>query len=116
MRISDWSSDVCSSDLGLSALYLRLPVGYRVGMNSTMGRAYLASLSASERMRIIQALEPGLVSPKMMSKACREFKSSGCCFGIGDWKPGIHAVAAPFATLTGEGALDRKSTRLNSST
>lgn len=89
---------------GSSALYLRLPVGYRVGMNSTMGRAYLASLSASERMRIIQALEPGLVSPKMMSKACREFKASGCCFGIGDWQPGIHAVAAPFATLTGEGA------------
>lgn len=88
---------------GSSALYLRLPVGYRVGMNSTMGRAYLASLPAPERAQLIQTLEPGLLPSRMVSKACREFKTSGCCFGVGDWQPGIHAAAAPFATLTGEG-------------
>lgn len=88
---------------GSSALYLRLPVGYRVGMNSTMGRAYLASLSLPERTALLQTLEPGLVSSTKISKACRELKATGCCFGIGDWQPGIHAVAAPFATLTGEG-------------
>ncbi len=89
---------------GSSALYLRLPVGYRVGMNSTMGRAYLASLPDDERSRLLDALvlPPGM--PDMMRRACKDFAQSGCCYGIGDWQPGINAVAAPFATLTGESA------------
>ena len=39
----------------------------------------------------------------MMKKACVDFEHTGCCYGLGDWQPGINAVAAPFATLTGEG-------------
>ena len=88
---------------GSAALYLRLPVGYRAGMSSTMGRAYLASLPESEREKLLGSpgLPPGMRA--MMKKACNELKESGCCYGIGDWQPGINAVAAPFATLTGEG-------------
>ena len=88
---------------GSAALYLRLPVGYRAGMNSTMGRAYLASLPPSERERVLGTLALPLDMAGMMEKACQEYEKSGCCYGIGDWQPGINAVAAPFATLTGEG-------------
>lgn len=88
---------------GSAALYLRLPVGYRVGMNSTMGRAYLASLPGSERAALLKTLDVAVATPEMMANASKDFEKFGCCFGIGDWQPGINAVAAPFATLTGEG-------------
>lgn len=88
---------------GSVALYLRLPVGYRVSMNSTMGRTYLASLPKAEQ----DALLPGLNLPADMSatlkKAGADLATTGCCYGIGDWQPGINAVAAPFTAITGEG-------------
>ncbi|TEA78902.1 IclR family transcriptional regulator [Allopusillimonas ginsengisoli] len=87
---------------GSAALYLRLPVGYRVGMNSTMGRAYLASLPAAERERLLETLSLPRGMSRIMNQACKDFALSGCCYGIGDWQPGINAVAAPFATPTGE--------------
>jgi DNA-binding IclR family transcriptional regulator len=88
---------------GSAALYLRLPVGFRVAMNSTMGRAYLASMSAQERKQLIDrlGLSPGM--DDMLKKACTDFEQTGCCYGLGDWQSGINAVATPFATLTGEG-------------
>jgi DNA-binding IclR family transcriptional regulator len=88
---------------GSAALYLRLPVGFRVAMNSTMGRAYLAGMPARERQGLIDTLALSPDMDDMMKKACSDFEHTGCCYGIGDWQPGINAVAAPFATLTGEG-------------
>lgn len=88
---------------GSAALYLRLPAGYRVAMHSTMGRAYLASLSPSDRKRLLAELDLPAQMPALMKKACAEAAETGCCYGIGDWQPGINAVAAPFETLTGEG-------------
>jgi DNA-binding IclR family transcriptional regulator len=88
---------------GSTALYLRLPVGYRVAMNSTMGRAYLASMPAADRKSLLDTLKLPADMGDMMKKAHKEFEQTGCCYGIGDWQPGINAVAAPFATLTGEG-------------
>lgn len=88
---------------GSAALYLRLPVGYRVSMDSTMGRTYLASLNAHER----EALLPKLETPAHMSdtllRAQKDYENSGCCYGLGDWQAGINAVAAPFTAITGEG-------------
>jgi DNA-binding IclR family transcriptional regulator len=88
---------------GSSALYLRLPAGYRAAMHSTMGRTYLATLPASERSRILASAHMPDNMAVITEKACREFAEYGCCYGLGDWQPGIHAVAAPFTALTGEG-------------
>ncbi|MBB5214513.1 IclR family transcriptional regulator [Parapusillimonas granuli] len=88
---------------GSSALYLRLPVGHRVGMDSTMGRTYLAGLPAGEREALLAKLDLPAGMPEIMRKACRDFAAGGCCYGIGDWQPGINAAAAPFTAITGEG-------------
>lgn len=88
---------------GSSALYLRLPVGHRLGPDSAMGRAYLAAVPAAERAALLNGPGGDKVSPGMLDRACAEFAADGCCFAIGDWQEGINAVAAPFATHTGEG-------------
>jgi Transcriptional regulator len=88
---------------GSSALYLRLPVGHRVSMNSAMGRSYLASLPSDERAALLPALDLPPDMPGILEKACADYRTSGCCYGIGDWENGINAVAAPFSAITGEG-------------
>ena len=85
---------------GSSALYLRLPVGYRASLDSAMGRAYLASLPEDECAR---AARMGEAAPTMPSSARAELRETGCCFAIGEWQSDINAVAVPFASLTGEG-------------
>lgn len=88
---------------GSAALYLRLPVGYRVSMNSTMGRTYLASLAQAERNALLPDLDVPDTMPATLQQASADYADSGCCYGIGDWQPGINAVAAPFTAITGEG-------------
>lgn len=88
---------------GSSALYLRLPVGHRLGMGSTMGRCYLASLPPDERATVVASLEETQKLQSLLQTACADYAESGCCFGIGDWEPGINAVAASFRSITGEG-------------
>lgn len=88
---------------GSVALYLRLPVGYRVGMNSTMGRTYLASLPKAQQDALLPTLDAPADMLAILAKASTEFAANGCCYGIGDWQPGINAVAAPFNAITGEG-------------
>ncbi len=88
---------------GSSALYLRLPVGHRLGPDSAMGRAYLAAVPAAERAALLDGPGGDMVSAAMLKRACADLKSEGCCFAIGDWQEGINAVAAPFTTITGEG-------------
>lgn len=88
---------------GSSALYLRLPVGHRMDMNSTMGRTYLACLAPSERERLLASLELPNGMDAILDQACADFQESGCCYGIGDWKPGINAVATAFSAISGEG-------------
>lgn len=88
---------------GSSALYLRLPVGYRASLDSAMGRAYLASLPAEECAGVMARL--GLAAPaaEAIERARSELRESGCCYAIGEWQSGINAVAVPFTSITGEG-------------
>ena len=88
---------------GSSALYLRLPVGHRVGLNSAMGRTYLASLPGPERARLLETLDLPAELDHILPEAISDYEASGCCFGIGDWEPGINAVATSFSAITGEG-------------
>lgn len=85
---------------GSSALYLRLPVGYRASLDTAMGRAYLAALEAPAR----QALAAGAgIAARAVDEAVRDREATGCCFAIGQWQSGINAVAIAFSALTGEG-------------
>src|SRR3546814_5958546 len=107
MRISDWSSDVCSSDLGLRRAGRRL---LAVGTDCSVGKMY-ATL----------ALERELQSRGMRA----DFRATGQTgiFIAGAGVP-IDAVVADFISGAAEwisparddgGWEDRKSTRLNSS-
>lgn len=88
---------------GSPELYLRLPVGHRITLDSAMGRAYLASLPDPERAALLQR-QPGVLKPEMVERACREFRETGgACYAIGDWQPGINAVAVAFRPAAGGG-------------
>lgn len=88
---------------GSSALYLRLPVGYRASLDSAMGRAYLASLPAAACADVLERLGPAAPAPAAIERARAELRDTGCCFAIGEWQSGINAVAVPFTSVTGEG-------------
>ncbi|MDH2048854.1 IclR family transcriptional regulator [Achromobacter marplatensis] len=88
---------------GSSALYLRLPVGYRASLDSAMGRAYLASLPASACDEVLARLGQAAPPVDAIARARLELQESGCCFAIGEWQSGINAVAVPFTSITGEG-------------
>jgi len=89
---------------GPSALFLRVPVGYRIDMRSAMGRAYAAALPASQRTELLEdPVVAAALAEGRLEQACEEYVKHGCCFGIGDWQAGIHGVAVPFRPATGEG-------------
>ena len=88
---------------GSSALYLRLPVGYRATLDSAMGRAYLASLPVHECDAVIARLDQAAPAADAIARARAELNQTGCCFAIGEWQSGINAVAVPFTSITGEG-------------
>ncbi|CAB3917961.1 IclR family transcriptional regulator [Achromobacter sp. CF-sbj1-Ac2-l] len=88
---------------GSSALYLRLPVGYRASLDSAMGRAYLASLPAAACADVLERLGPAAPAAAAIERARAELRDTGCCFAIGEWQSGINAVAVPFTSVTGEG-------------
>ncbi|WP_459618107.1 IclR family transcriptional regulator [Bordetella sp. 2513F-2] len=88
---------------GSSALYLRLPVGYRAGFGTAMGRAYLAGLPAAERQALVERLGTRAPGDEAIARAEAELREQGCCYALGEWKSGIHAAAVPFTSLTGEG-------------
>ncbi|CAB3721613.1 MULTISPECIES: IclR family transcriptional regulator [Achromobacter] len=88
---------------GSSALYLRLPVGYRATLDSAMGRAYLASLPEDESDAVLARLDQAAPAPEAIARARAELAQSGCCCAIGEWQSGINAVAVPFTSITGEG-------------
>src|SRR3546814_4678033 len=107
MRISDWSSDVCSSDLGLLGLRPALCGAFRL-----CGERHGAG---PERWRIVSprtlfiavlgvTLLNGFVSPVVPVV----FLLSPV------WMPEF-APRSPIAVFYGTSLIDRKSTRLNSS-
>lgn len=88
---------------GSSALYLRLPVGYRADLGTAMGRAHLAGLPGVQRDALLHRLGQAAPPAAIVERAVEELASEGCCYAVGEWQSGINAVAVPFASLTGEG-------------
>ncbi len=88
---------------GSSALYLRLPVGYRASLDTAMGRACLAGLPRVQCDALLARLGGAAPAVDVIERAADELRQGGCCYAIGEWQAGINAVAVPFTSITGEG-------------
>src|SRR3546814_1802541 len=103
MRISDWSSDVCSSDLMSSVMFMSVTRVLSVVVSVLSPQADTA--------RAAPATNVPITSLERIARIC-----SSLIGGFGrPWRP---LIPKPAWTLVGYGAplkSDRKSTRLNSS-
>src|SRR3546814_2142299 len=104
MRISDWSSDVCSSDLLCAADYLRqehqapaILIGHSLG-----GAAVLAAAGEVPEARAVATI----AAPADAVHVVENFKADLST---------IEQSGMAVVTLAGRKFTDRKSTRLNSS-
>src|SRR3546814_10907768 len=95
MRISDWSSDVCSSDLADELLELLAHLALGAGLAPHHGVGGIAN--HGEDVFIGERLQPLLV------------------ISLADQRRGVELPVAGVQHGAGGGAEDRKSTRLNSS-
>src|SRR3546814_5009195 len=98
MRISDWSSDVCSSDLEV----------VRIGKAEMFGRDGIADLSTEMAAAIERLREQGRTT-MVVRKGERDLGAIGLMDTPRD------AAKAAIEQLKTLGITDRKSTRLNSS-
>ncbi len=80
---------------------VQLESGSRIPVATTsMGRAYLAGLREPERRDLLDQIRKaeGREWPRVkkgIDQALRDHADRGLCFSLGDWRPEIHAVAAP---------------------
>ncbi len=78
-----------------------IDIGSRIPIATTsIGRAYVSALPAPERKRIldgIRAARPAdwLTNRRRFEQAFRDYEAYGFCFGLGDWRREVNAVAAP---------------------
>src|SRR3546814_7546278 len=132
MRISDWSSDVCSSDLSTLAQSYKVKDAegrYRGGpadyIEKAMGLKWYAMAFAVATIAAAGFLMPGVQANAIADSAANVCAGSSLCGAMdGQWlglpardvfKLGVDiAVALLLATII-FGGVDRKSTRLNSS-
>jgi DNA-binding IclR family transcriptional regulator len=86
-------------------------IGSRVPVATTsLGRAWVAAQPAAERRRILAELrqdrpEDWPTTRRRFEQAFRDFEEHGFCFGLGDWRREINAVAAPLRLDDGAGVI-----------
>src|SRR3546814_9034474 len=106
MRISDWSSDVCSSDLGSGAIGIEFASFYR-----TLG----CEVTVVEVMDRVLPVEDEEIS----GLAKKAFEKQGMKIHLGTnvtaLKKAADSVTATLKDKAGKESQDRKCTRLNSS-
>jgi DNA-binding IclR family transcriptional regulator len=84
-----------------STFTVQLESGSRIPMADTsMGRAYLAGLPEPRRRDLLDQIRRahGRDWPRLkkgIDQALRDHADTGLCFSLGDWRPEIHAAAAP---------------------
>jgi DNA-binding IclR family transcriptional regulator len=84
-------------------------IGSRIPIATTsIGRAYVCALPAAERKRVLDGIRQArpadwAVNRKRFEQAFRDFEELGFCFGIGDWRREVNAVAAPLLPPGGSG-------------
>jgi len=87
-----------------ATLPVQLEAGSHIPLAATsMGRAYLCALPEPERRALLDQLRRADPSAwpqvkKGVERALRDFQAHRLCFSLGDWRPEIHAVAAPLVS------------------
>src|SRR3546814_1115137 len=112
MRISDWSSDVCSSDLLIIAAALAVAVWYQQQRFEQTSQQLFSQVQNSNNS-VNQALEQAkqaLALTQEQSGQISALESS-----LRQFQGQVDGLDQAFQTLTDSGSEDRKSTRLNSS-
>src|SRR3546814_8470202 len=116
MRISDWSSDVCSSDLRTEEAPARVPVGKRLlQLLSQLGPARLIGTLLFLLVAVLIArLGWQLPLTRDAERALYDARATAMAPHVGQDK---RVLLVPYndETLFNTGIRDRKSTRLNSS-
>lgn len=93
---------------GEGTVTLSLDVGSRIPLATTaMGRAIMAALPEREREYLLRAIrdrEPDDFRriERGVSEAVEQLRRQGFVTSFGDWRPDIHAVAAPVLTINGQ--------------
>jgi DNA-binding IclR family transcriptional regulator len=98
MQVVDsyWNAAAFVIDIGS-----RLPVA-----TTSLGRAWVCALPAEERRRMLDAVRAARPDDwptikKRFEQAFRDFDAHGFCFGIGDWRREVNAVAVPLTPEDG---------------
>src|SRR3546814_7961705 len=117
MRISDWSSDVCSSDLGIAIFLLTFdPNAYKSKLESIVYNRYHRTLAIKGDLELSLFPRIGLsVHNVSLSNSNSDdiFASiDSARFAVAIWPLFSNRLVVDHVAVTG---LDRKSTRLNSS-
>src|SRR3546814_10113200 len=114
MRISDWSSDVCSSDLPRKIS--------RISPSPACGRRWRAAPDEggerSELLLIFSIFDDGNININIKSFRAVTARATFLCLCKETWRKETHPAFAPGAAHRVRGAggiLDRKSTRMNTS-
>src|SRR3546814_4037774 len=122
MRISDWSSDVCSSDLGehgdlASALdRMHVLVQQVVAIPGREVHRLDADLAGRRAAQLVVVAEVGVADPLRRAGAAFAAKRLRGCVGGGSGRGGGKRFAAVEAGVGGPGVIgvsDRKRTRMN---
>lgn len=86
---------------GHSAVMVTIGVGARLPLTHTaLGRAYLSVIPESQREQIlndVRAYDAGFDDRAAVERAIHEIETLGFTGAIGDWLPGVNAVAVPLA-------------------
>jgi DNA-binding IclR family transcriptional regulator len=88
-----------------------IDIGSRVPVATTsLGRAWVAAMPAAERKPILEAMRQARpadwpTTRKRFEQAFRDHDQYGFCFGLGDWRREINAVAAPLRLEDGAGVV-----------
>src|SRR3546814_9752365 len=117
MRISDWSSDVCSSDL-VTGLIVWI-TEYYTGTNYRPVRGIAKASETGHGTNVIQGLAVSLESTALPTlvivvAVVATYQLAGV-IGIAFAATSMLALAGMVVALDAYGPVDRKSTRLNSS-
>jgi DNA-binding IclR family transcriptional regulator len=86
-----------------------IDIGSRVPAATTsLGRAWVSALPPPERKRTLAAMKVARpadwpTTRRRFEQAFRDFDQHGFCFGLGDWRREINAVAAPLVLGNGAG-------------
>src|SRR3546814_7577007 len=121
MRISDWSSDVCSSDLGMVAGCTQAPVtGREQLILVSEEQANELGAEAWQQINSEMTVSKDAAAQRRVQEIGQALVAASGAEGL-DWEfqlfeePTPNAFALPGGTIGVNSGIDRKSTRLNSS-